>query len=141
MKYVLDTDHMTFLERGGSEGRRVRARLLTIPPHDYATTIVTYEEQMRGWLSRVAQAHTTERLIGAYMHLSIHLDVFTGIRVLRFDDRAATEFERFRRLRPRIGTQDTKIAAIAMANDATLLSRNLNDFGKDSWTARRGLVR
>lgn len=42
--------------------------------------------------------------------------------------------------RPRIGTMDLKIAAIALANDATLLSRNLRDFGKvpglrvEDWT-------
>lgn len=130
MKYLLDTDHMTLLERGGTEGARVRSRLLAISPEDYATTIITYEEQTRGWLSRLGQAHTTERLIAAYAHLSTHLDVFTGISVLRFDTLAASEYERLCRLRPRVGTQATKIAAIAMANNAILLSRNILDFGK-----------
>ena len=32
--------------------------------------------------------------------------------------------------RIRIGTMDLKIAAIALANDAILLSRNLTDFSK-----------
>jgi tRNA(fMet)-specific endonuclease VapC len=35
---------------------------------------------------------------------------------------------RLRRLRIRIGTQDLKIAAIALSRDALLLSANLRDF-------------
>ena len=119
----------------------MRARLFALLNDDFCTTIVTYEEQMRGWLSRVAQANTTERLVAAYSRLSTHLEVFTGIRVLPFDGRAAAEFDRLRLLRPRIGTQDTKIAAITLSKDATLLSRNLGDFTKipglrvDDWSA------
>jgi predicted nucleic acid-binding protein len=57
-----------------------------------------------------------------------------------FDERAATEFQRLRRSRLRIGTMDLKIAAIVLAHDATLLSRNLSDFRKvpglkvEDWT-------
>jgi tRNA(fMet)-specific endonuclease VapC len=49
---------------------------------------------------------------------------------MRFDEAAAQEFERLRKLRVRIGTMDLKIAAIALANDALLLSANLRDFKK-----------
>jgi tRNA(fMet)-specific endonuclease VapC len=53
---------------------------------------------------------------------------------------AAEQFQRLQLLRLRIGTMDMKIAAIALANDATLLTRNLADFGKvpglrvEDWT-------
>ena len=47
-----------------------------------------------------------------------------------FDERAAEIFERLRRSKIRIGTMDLKIAVIVLANDATLLTRNLQDFGK-----------
>ncbi len=49
---------------------------------------------------------------------------------LDYDAKAAAEFERLRQARIRIGTMDLKIAAIALANGATLLTRNLTDFGK-----------
>jgi tRNA(fMet)-specific endonuclease VapC len=57
-----------------------------------------------------------------------------------YDQREAVEFERLRQARIHIGTMDLKIAAIALANNATLLSRNLADFGKvpglrvEDWT-------
>jgi tRNA(fMet)-specific endonuclease VapC len=61
--------------------------------------------------------------------------------VLPFDQTAMDEFLRLQEQRIRIGTNDLRIAAIAIANNAKLLSRNLRDFrlvpGLDveDWTA------
>jgi tRNA(fMet)-specific endonuclease VapC len=55
---------------------------------------------------------------------------FRRIPLVDFDERAADEYERLRKARIRIGSMDLKIAAIALASDATLLSRNLSDFSK-----------
>jgi tRNA(fMet)-specific endonuclease VapC len=41
---------------------------------------------------------------------------------------AATRFAALRKSRLRVGTQDLKIAAIALEHDALLLSANLRDF-------------
>jgi tRNA(fMet)-specific endonuclease VapC len=122
---VLDTDHVTFLERGrGQEFLRLRDRLAHISPSDRMTTIISYEEQTRGWLAYVARARTMSQQIDAYRKLNHHLD----INVLEFDDRAAAEFQRLRKLRFRVGTMDLKIAAIAISREGKLLSRNLVDF-------------
>jgi hypothetical protein len=46
---VLDTDHVSFLERASSpEGQRLRARLNAPDVGEAATTIISYEEQLRG---------------------------------------------------------------------------------------------
>ena len=130
MNYLLDTDHMTLVERGTPEGQILRARLLRLPGKSYGTTIVSYEEQMRGWLARIAQANTSERLIAAYTRLESHIEAFRGLPILPFDAKAAAEYEKLKKAYPRDGKQDLKIAAIALANDATLLTRNLQDFDK-----------
>lgn len=138
--YLLDTDHLTLLERGGAESLPLQRRLEQIPAEEVATTIVTYEEQMRGWLARAAQARTVERMVTAYARLQIHIETFNGVPIVPFDGRPAAHFERLRQARVRIGTMDLKIAAIAVANDAILLSRNLSDFGRvpglraEDWT-------
>jgi tRNA(fMet)-specific endonuclease VapC len=49
--YLLDTDHISLIDRGGPEGERVRNRLVRVRPGEVAATIVSYEEQMRGWLA------------------------------------------------------------------------------------------
>ncbi len=48
--------------------------------------------------------------------------------IIRLDDAAADEFERLRRAGVRVGTQDLKIASIALVHDALLLSANLRHF-------------
>jgi tRNA(fMet)-specific endonuclease VapC len=62
--------------------------------------------------------------------------------VLDFDDRAVEHFKRLKAARVRIGTPDLRIAAIVLANNATLVTRNLSDFRKvpglraEDWTVR-----
>ena len=56
---VLDSDPISLMERGGAEGRRIWQRIRALPPDDVATTIVSFEEQTRGWLARIARATTT----------------------------------------------------------------------------------
>jgi tRNA(fMet)-specific endonuclease VapC len=97
--HLLDTNHMSILERESLEAQRLETRLSALSQDDIATTIVSY------------------------------------------DEKAAAEFERPRQAKIRIGTMDLKIAAIALANNATLLTRNLSDFGKvpdlraEDWSA------
>jgi tRNA(fMet)-specific endonuclease VapC len=50
--------------------------------------------------------------------------------VLPSDDRAAAHFDALKHQHIRIGTQDLKIASIALANDATVLIRNTQDFSR-----------
>jgi tRNA(fMet)-specific endonuclease VapC len=138
--YLLDTDHVTLLERGGTEGATIRSRLAPLFPGEVATTIISYEEQMRGWLAYVAQFHSVEKQVEPYHRLERGLRFFCAIPLVPFDERAVEVFQRIWLARPRIGTMDLKIAAIALANDATLLSRNLRDFQKvpdlrvEDWT-------
>jgi tRNA(fMet)-specific endonuclease VapC len=139
--YVLDTDHVSFLERADSaEGTRLRARLLQVPAGERATTIISFEEQTRGWMSVLAQARTLARQVEAYRRLRRQLENYCDLVVLDFDEPAATEFQRLRNARFRIGTQDLKIAAVVVAHAATLLSRNTSDFGRipglpvEDWT-------
>jgi tRNA(fMet)-specific endonuclease VapC len=60
-----------------------------------------------------------------------------------WNEPAADALGQFRAQRIRIGTQDLKIAAIALANDALLLSANLRDFEQvpnlriENWLSER----
>jgi tRNA(fMet)-specific endonuclease VapC len=125
---VLDTDHMSVLEWGGDRAALLRERLATYAPHEVATTIVSYEEQMRGWMAYLARARRVLQEVEAYRRLRQHLDNYRDIQVLDFNEQAAAEFQRLRRSRIRAGAMDLKIAAIVLSRGATLLSRNLADF-------------
>lgn len=126
--YILDTDHVSLLQRkSGHEAERLRFRLVRF---ERATTIITFEEQTRGWLSYLAKARSLAEQVERYKKLKKLLTDYHEMIVLDFDERSAEVFQELQKQRLRVGTMDLKIAAIAMANKATLLSRNLKDFGK-----------
>jgi tRNA(fMet)-specific endonuclease VapC len=138
---VLDTDHLSLLQWNvGTEGRRLAKRLAVIPADEIVTTIINFEEQMRGWLSYLGKARTVTQQIDAYSRLTRHLEYYRQIPVLSFDETAAVEFQHLRLQHRRVGTMDLKIAAIVLSTGATLLSRNLSDFGRieglktEDWT-------
>jgi tRNA(fMet)-specific endonuclease VapC len=138
---VLDTDHLTILQYLGSAGTEIlRSRLDALENDEVATTIANYEEQTRGWMSFMAQCGTQHKLVEGYRRLQRQLQRFCKMQVLDFDERAAVEFSRLQAMRLRIGTMDLRIAAIALSNDALLLSRNLSDFKRipeldvEDWT-------
>ena len=125
---------------GAEESGVLRERLADVAPGDLATSIISYEEQMRGWMAYVARAKSMEQQLKAYRRLRQHLDNYRQITVLDFDTSAVEEFQRLKVARIRIGTMDLKIAAIALSRDAMLLSRNVADFSKvpnlklEDWT-------
>jgi tRNA(fMet)-specific endonuclease VapC len=127
---LLDTDHMSLLERGGEECRRIQARIRIAHRDTVATTVISYEEQMRGWLGRIAQARTPERQIPTYRELQRQLRNYCAVVTVDYDEDAVSLYQKLRQAGIRIGTMDLKIAAIALSRNAVLLSRNLADFGK-----------
>jgi tRNA(fMet)-specific endonuclease VapC len=127
--FVLDTDHLSLLERSESvHAQRIWERLAACGDSQIMTTIITYEEQTRGWLSFLGRARTIREQVNAYELLRRHLDNYKFAHVLDFDQQAAWNFERLLRLRLRMSTMDLKIAAIVLAKNATLISRNLRHF-------------
>jgi tRNA(fMet)-specific endonuclease VapC len=119
---------MSLLEWGGEESFLLKERLADYDPQVVVTTIVTYEEQIRGWMAYIARARSTSQQIEGYRRLRNQLENYRQIPVLDFDERSGEFYQQFRRSRIRIGSMDLKIAAIALANKATLLTRNQRDF-------------
>jgi tRNA(fMet)-specific endonuclease VapC len=139
--YVLDTDYLSLIGRAESKsGAGLRRRMEEIGVSEFATTIANYDEQTRGWLAFSAKAKTVAETIEAYRRLNRHLSLYCSMRVLDFDELAATRYQALKSAKIRIGTMDLRIAAIALTHEATLLSRNLRDFQRvpglnvEDWT-------
>jgi tRNA(fMet)-specific endonuclease VapC len=139
--WVLDTDHISLLEHDESPATaRLRERLLALNPADYATSIISYEEQCRGWLEHIKKKKSVLEQVTAYRKLHKQLEHYGAIQVLDFDEHAAIEFQRLRAAKVRIKTMDLKIASIVLSLHATLLTRNTGDFIKvpglqfEDWT-------
>jgi tRNA(fMet)-specific endonuclease VapC len=95
---------------------------------DHALTVITVEEQMRGWLAEIHRHPDLNRQIIPYGKLQRQVELLAEWIILPWDAEAAASFTRFRREGVRIGSLDLKIACIALAYDVTLLTRNTSDF-------------
>jgi tRNA(fMet)-specific endonuclease VapC len=138
--YILDTDHLSILDRGGVTAEVLLRRLALVRSQQVVTTIINYEEQMRGWLNYATKRQTMAEQIEAYRQLKRQLTNYCTIPILEFDEVAAPEFQRLRKAHPRLGAMDLKIAAIGLVNPSVVLTRNTRDFGQitglliEDWT-------
>ncbi len=139
--YIFDTDHLSLIQRNGAEGKRILGQLLSIKDIEVATTVITYEEQVKGRLLVLAKAKTLEQKIYAYEALHQLAVDYQSILILPFTRTDALENQRLRSMYPRLGKMDLKIASIALIHDAILLTRNKSDFGQiqglkmEDWSA------
>ena len=124
---VLDTDHVVEFDRASREGGALRQRL-QIANEDTALTIISAEEQFRGWLAQIRRQNDPYQQITAYERFQQRIIFYAAWEVLPWTKAAADILTDLRQRRVRIGTMDLKIASIVIANNATLLSRNLRDF-------------
>ncbi|MCY2987762.1 MAG: type II toxin-antitoxin system VapC family toxin [Planctomycetota bacterium] len=128
MPVVLDTDHLTLLQRQGPEATHILTRLDRLAPDDIAATIVSFHEQFQGWLAYLNKAGKPEQIVRAYRELDALRRSFQRMNVLVFDEAAQGIFSSLRPRCRRLGTLDLRIASIALSTGSLLLSRNLCHF-------------
>lgn len=141
MKYLLDTDHISFLQRrSGSEYVKLSNRITQQPPADFAFSVISFHEQVIGAHTFITRSQTSDDVVRGYTLLREIIQGFSAAPVLPFDAKAAAIFEELRAQRVRIATMDLRIAAIALSRNLVLLTRNIGDFRRvpnlttDDWT-------
>jgi tRNA(fMet)-specific endonuclease VapC len=93
--FILDTDHVTILQlQEGLESARFRAHLQAHAGATIRTTIISFQEQVQGWLAYIKSARTEERILRGYASLSTLLTDYSRARVLTFDQSAQERFSR-----------------------------------------------
>jgi len=125
--YILDTDTLTHLHAGHP---RVVANLRSVEDPDVVITIITKIELLRGRFDFVLKADSSAGVLRAYELLARTEDLLAQLQILPLDEEAAAYFDRLRtqsNLR-KIGRADLLIASIALAQRATLVTRNVRHF-------------
>lgn len=129
MSVLLDTDHLSVLQWHEQPAcDRLLARLDRLPADDIATTIVSFQEQVQGWLAYLKRAKKPTQIVEAYAKLEALWRSFLRMNVASFTADAQSHFAALRRQHKQLETMDARIAGIALATGSILLSRNLRHF-------------
>jgi tRNA(fMet)-specific endonuclease VapC len=125
--FLLDTDHYTLLEEGHLPLLR---HLQAVQEGEISISVITVEEALRGRLALVSRASDGGTRIKAYRLLARTVEIIGHLNIVDFDDRAEEQYQLMRGSRIRVGTQDMRIASIALVNSLVVVTRNRRDFGR-----------
>jgi tRNA(fMet)-specific endonuclease VapC len=125
--YLLDTDTLTHLHAGNIN---VINRLESLQDQEVAITILTKVEILRGRIDYLLKAFSGSDLLKAQELFSRSETLLNQLPIISIDKNAANQFERLQSVSKfrKIGRADLLIASITLANQATLVTRNLRHF-------------
>ena len=125
--HILDTDTLTHLH---AEHPQVIEHLRRVLDPDVGISIVTKIELLRGRFEYLLKAEDPASLLKAQQRLLRTEELLAQIRIFLFDEKSIREFSRLNQHSRfgKIGRADLLIASIALANRATLVTRNVRHF-------------
>src|SRR5436190_13025783 len=112
---LLDTDHLSVLTDRRAADHANMVRRLQSAGEPLAIPIVAVEEQCKGWLAKLGRTRDIHQQITPYERLAELFDFLAEWDIIPLSAAAADRFGELRRQKIRLGSQDLKIAAIAMA--------------------------
>jgi len=105
-------------------------RVRQLPSAEIYLPIVVVEEMMRGRLDyiRRVQSRSNLSLPSAYLWLERSMALVKPFGILPYSEAAHATYLSLAPLKLKTGTQDLRIASIALAHNAKLVSRNRRDY-------------
>jgi tRNA(fMet)-specific endonuclease VapC len=125
---AFDTDVLSDLFR---DAPAVVARMGLVPPDQQFVPVVVAEEILRGRLDAIRKAPSAAAnwpLARAYEEFGKSLADLRRFSLLPYTTTAHALFQAWRAAKIRIGTQDLRIAAVCLAHNARLVTRNARDY-------------
>lgn len=128
--FILDTDHVSLWLRGHLQVKEKVAK----STQNVCLTIITVQELFNGWVGRLNDTTDAALMIERYESLWQTIEFVRQFPVLKFDIAADDYYVRTlienAHLRKKRLRQDLRIAAIALSQNATIVTRNQRDFGQ-----------
>jgi tRNA(fMet)-specific endonuclease VapC len=136
--FILDTDSITHDQKAHPV---LSEKVKNTPREQLFTTSVTIEEQLQGRLGYLNR-HRNSPHESAQGHAALVETIFyfNNWNIILYSEEADAAFRGLRQQRVRIGSQDLRIAAIALVHAFTVVTRNRADFAQvpslkvEDWT-------
>ena len=126
--FILDTDAITHDQHAHPV---LSARVRITPIEDLFTTSVTVEEQLQGRLAYIHRYRNDHlRLAQGHAALVRTISYFARWNILAVSEETEVLARQLRQQRIRIGSQDLRIAALALLYDFTVVTSNVRDFSQ-----------
>ena len=122
---LLDTDSLTLFQHGPSP---LEERVIAAIPNGLGVTIISVQEQLVGWQAFLSRTKTDSQLAHAYQNLTNNVRTLSGMHIITFSESAIRRYNTLLAMKLNVGRMDLRIAAIALEEDATVITRNLRDF-------------
>ncbi len=135
--YILDTDSLSLYQRGQAI---LAARIAHARPA-IALTVISIEEQIRGWYTLLRRVKRDDHLEAAYQGLADSVTSWHDFPLVRFTSTAIARYRTLLAAKINIGKMDLRIAAIALESVAIVVTRNKRDFSRvpgitvEDWSA------
>lgn len=116
MKYLLDTDHLSIIQRQTAPAYlNLSTRIAQYPLSDFAISIVTFHEQLLGSHTYISRARNKNEVVKGYEMMVRLVNDFKILPLLTFDAGAATALSQLQAQRIQLASMDARIAAIALS--------------------------
>jgi tRNA(fMet)-specific endonuclease VapC len=123
--FVLDSDILCLLQEGHEQ---IKSRFDKQTPGEVAISVITVEEQLRGWYTLVHRAKKRSQIAFAYEQLARSVSDLSRLRILPYTEPSIDRFESLVRAKLGVRANDLRIAAITLEHNATVVTRNVRDF-------------
>jgi tRNA(fMet)-specific endonuclease VapC len=124
-RYALDTDMLSLWQHGHPS---VVQQVAAHRSDELTITVITVQEQLDGWHSRLPRARTPKRVADLYRRLAETVRFLSGLLILDYTEAAVQRYEQLRQKHANIGRMDLRIAATALDLNAIVVTRNVSDF-------------
>jgi tRNA(fMet)-specific endonuclease VapC len=126
--FILDTDAITHDQHAHPV---LSVRVRNTPREDLFTTSVTVEEQLKGRLAYIHRyRNDPPRLAQGHAALMRTIYYFARWNILSISEEAEVLVRQLRQQHIRIGSQDLRIAALALLYGCTVVTSNVRDFSQ-----------
>lgn len=85
---------------------------------------------MSGWYTLLRRARDKAKLARAYERMTENVRFLSRLQIFSFTEPAIARFESLKSMKLGVKAMDLRIAAVALEVAATVVTRNLADFGR-----------
>jgi tRNA(fMet)-specific endonuclease VapC len=127
--FLLDTDHISLALRGNP---KIVSQLQNLRKSQWAVSVISIQEIFNGWISVLNDPRYKDQQVELYTRLWQSNEFFQRAQVLNFDASADTTYKQLLQKHPHLNKhrleKDVKIASVAIASQAIMVTRNQRDF-------------